>query len=101
MIIGLNGRMRSGKDTVAHILTKHFSNIERVAFAGKLKQSAAASLGISVETLEDLKLREDVYIQVVQDPHIIDFNIRQYLQRYGTEAHRDVFGDDFWVEQVL
>jgi hypothetical protein len=26
---------------------------------------------------------------------------RQYLQYYGTEAHRDVFGDDFWVEQVL
>jgi hypothetical protein len=23
------------------------------------------------------------------------------LQRYGTEAHRDVFGEDFWVTQAM
>jgi hypothetical protein len=26
---------------------------------------------------------------------------RQFLQRYGTESHRDVFGEDFWVDQTL
>jgi hypothetical protein len=26
---------------------------------------------------------------------------REALQRYGTEGHRDVFGSDFWVDQVL
>jgi hypothetical protein len=27
--------------------------------------------------------------------------MRQYLQWYGTEGHRDIFGDDFWVDQAL
>ena len=26
---------------------------------------------------------------------------REFLQRYGTEAHRDVFGKDFWLEYTL
>jgi hypothetical protein len=93
--------MQSGKDTVAGILSQQFANIERTAFADKLKESAAAALGISRETLEDLKLREREHVQLLSNPHVIDFNIRLYLQRYGTEAHRNVFGDDFWVEQVL
>jgi hypothetical protein len=101
MIIGLNGRMQSGKDTTAQILAQTYSNIERVAFAEKLKQSAAAALGISIDTLEDLKLREREHVELLSNPHVMSFNIRTYLQRYGTEAHRDIFGDDFWVEQVL
>jgi hypothetical protein len=28
-------------------------------------------------------------------------NGRELLQRYGTEAHRDVFGSDFWVDMAL
>jgi hypothetical protein len=28
-------------------------------------------------------------------------DIRGYLQRMGTEVGRDMFGDDFWVEQAL
>jgi len=27
--------------------------------------------------------------------------IREYLQRYGTESHREVFGTDFWVDMAL
>ena len=26
---------------------------------------------------------------------------RQLLQRYGTESHRDIFGENFWVDQLL
>lgn len=109
MIIGLNGRMQSGKDTTARILAETFSNIERAAFADKLKDSAAASLGITREALDALKLREDLLMEFTDqgfdtgfEPFEFEpFNIRTYLQRYGTEAHRDIFGDDFWVEQVL
>lgn len=31
----------------------------------------------------------------------VEINGRVFLQRYGTEAHRDVFGDDFWVDALL
>ena len=28
-------------------------------------------------------------------------NMREFLQRYGTEAHREIFGTDFWVDHAL
>jgi hypothetical protein len=106
MIIGLNGRMQSGKDTVATILAENFNNIQRGAFADKLKESAAAALKLHRDQLEDLKL--DGYLEVWQETsvpgapaRITTITGREYLQYYGTEAHRNVFGDDFWVEQVL
>ncbi len=32
---------------------------------------------------------------------VADMTVREFLKRYGTESHRDVFGQDFWVDQVL
>lgn len=113
MIIGLNGRMRAGKDTVAQILMANFENVERVAFADKLKDSAAAALRLTREELEDLKLHGRLNIQwsverevegrkkKVKDVREREISGREYLQYYGTEAHREVFGDDFWIEQAL
>jgi hypothetical protein len=104
MIIGLNGRMQSGKDTTATILSGLFTNVERVGFADKLKDSAAAALSITREQLEELKLYGHVAIYLDGDTDqdfVHSITGRQYLQYYGTEAHRDIFGDDFWVEQVL
>src|SRR4051812_41564969 len=99
MIIGLNGRMQSGKDTTAQILARLFENVERGAFADKLKDSAAAALQITREQLEFLKL--DGKIQIIGPGWAQTITGRQYLQFYGTEAHRNVFGNDFWVEQVF
>lgn len=101
MIIGINGRMQSGKDTLADILVRQHSNVERVAFADKLKDSAAAALGVSRELLEELKIAEREHVELLSNPKVISFNIRTYLQRYGTEAHREIFGDDFWVREAL
>lgn len=105
MIIGLNGRMQSGKDTVASILEAAYSNITRAAFADKLKDSAAAALKITREQLEDLKLYGEITVTgtTAGSDEMMGHTIsgREYLQYYGTEAHREVFGDDFWVEQVL
>lgn len=102
MIIGLNGRMRSGKDTTANILSGLFDNVQRVGFADKLKDSGAAALGITRDQLEELKLYGHVAIYIDGDEEPVHtLSGRQYLQYYGTEAHREQFGDDFWVDQVL
>lgn len=39
----------------------------------------------------------------VPDPPFLRQTIsgREYLQLFGTEAHRDVFGSDFWVDALL
>lgn len=124
MIIGLAGRAQVGKNTTAqrikHILEQEYPEIRysEFAFADALKQSAAACLSISVEELEYLKLRPEARISVdlsgFEEPvygspgeiehtkvNKIAFSGRKFLQVYGTEAHRDVFGQDIWTDIVM
>lgn len=113
-LIGLNGKARSGKDTTADMIggwcgVNEFTVAKR-GFADKLKISAARALGVmdgEIDTCNDLK-RDGTIIQIrkstaVSGPKTLVHELtgRQYLQFYGTEAHRDVFGSDFWVDAVL
>lgn len=112
MILGLHGRHGSGKDTYCDLLRQainetetSFHEVRRVSFADKLKRSAAALLGIDPDALESWKTDENVRL-VIQHKHdtsyaIREFTFREYLQRYGTEAHREIFADSFWVDQAL
>jgi hypothetical protein len=107
MIIGLCGLKGSGKDTVAAYLIKEYG-YERKAFADKLKLSAAALFGINSSEWETLK-NDDTAVVTLRNIHdelgnftsIAEITVREFLQRYGTESHRDVFGNNFWVDQVL
>lgn len=112
MIIGLNGRLKSGKDTTFSIIKDLYPHAERVSFADPLKDSAAASLNLPREVMEELKNEEairlvfafpneDGYDELFTRVVEWEMNIREYLQRYGTESHRDVFGSDFWVDMAL
>lgn len=104
MLIGLTGRAGAGKDTVAAMFRTMYPYdiVENRKFAGKLYASAAAALGVSVEDLEHWKRSGAVVgfttpggLQLSEP-----LSAREYLQRYGTEAHRDIFDTDFWVEQT-
>lgn len=109
---GLKG---SGKDTVGAYLVKEHG-FERRSFADKLKESAAALFNIEPWQFEEWKNDPDVVVTInrkfypeqdLNDPGILDIyvekyqSVRSFLQRYGTESHRDVFGENFWVDQVL
>lgn len=103
MLIGLHGKKQAGKDTV-HQRMEHLVDtvpVERVSFADLLYESAAAALGITVEQLRVWK-SEPVYVTVTAGPHrtLFSQSVREFLQRYGTEAHRSIFGDNFWVDNV-
>lgn len=102
MIIGLNGRLKSGKDTtygiICEILEPQSIEVKQVSFAKVLKLSAAASIGSTVANLENWKNDEDVYFT---RPDGTTFTAREYLQWYGTEAHRELFSDNFWVDVAL
>jgi hypothetical protein len=114
MIIGLTGLRGSGKDTVGAYLVKQYG-FERRAFADSLKQSVAALLDVDASRLDEWKNDPDVQVAVVrkfysdqqlgdgvEDLYVTDHQtMRSFLQRYGTESHRDVFGNDFWVDQLL
>jgi hypothetical protein len=106
MIIGVTGKMGSGKDTFYKMANKHISFAERRAFADKLKESAAALLGCTSSDLNEWKLDKDLHISgghwdYFNHSPLFTWSFREFLQRYGTEAHREIFGENFWLEQCL
>lgn len=122
-VIGLTGAAGSGKDTACGFaLAWCEANgyiAERVAFADPLKVSAARALGAPsewtteqcVDFCNEIK-QPNVTIHVAlfhpgstgpepEPPEwepLTEITGRQYLQFYGTEAHRDVFGETFWQD---
>jgi len=102
LIIGLAGHKGSGKDTVAAYLVKEHG-FERKAFADPLKNSVAALFDIPFNEVDKLKNNPDAGVMLVDDDsggaHTMLF--RTFLQRYGTESHRDIFGYDFWLDYTL
>lgn len=115
-LVAFNGKLGSGKDTAGERLAAMSQvSATRLSFARLLKESAAALFGIPVEDWEKYKNDPDVKIllqvgwttemvmgEEVDVPNIIvELTAREFLQRYGTESHRDIFGADFWVEQAL
>jgi hypothetical protein len=107
MIIGLHGLAQSGKDTIFKIASEfHDGQVLRRAFADPLKLSALrvfkpdATVEEALEWADQMKAQG--YVDAVHDTgegfHLTG---RQLLQNYGTEAHREVFGMDFWVDASL
>jgi hypothetical protein len=105
MLIGLTGRAGAGKDTVYETLAELYGDelpVERRSFAALLYESAAAALGVTVDDLDRWKRDPEVVISVYDPRHgmMHEQTVRSHLQRYGTEAHHDVFGHDFWVDAL-
>lgn len=108
-LVAFTGKLGSGKDTAADRFTALTSlPVQRISFARKLKESAAALFHIDPVEWEWMKNDPEVIITLqeldgdgdVYKTHSA-ITARELLQRYGTEAHRDVFGNDFWVDQAL
>lgn len=107
MLIGLHGKKQAGKDTVYERLARNRASwgipVERASFADLLYESAAAALGVDVETLRRIKSAPDAMVELYDTDGVAMLSrltVREFLQNYGTQAHRNVFGTDFWVEQV-
>jgi hypothetical protein len=103
LVLGIHGPSRSGKDTIYQILLEEFPLIkfERQGFADALKISAAKSLGLKGSSSELIvkmdTLKEEGQIHTPWGK----ISGREFLQYYGTEGHRDMFGSDFWLDQVV
>lgn len=114
VLIGLNGEKESGKDTAGNFIIEWAPSIgrdaERDAFADRLKISAAHAFGVmdhEIDFCNALKQEGcEINIEITGDYDRHGYwhemiSGREYLQWYGTEAHRDVFDPDFWVDAVL
>lgn len=119
-LIGINGRIGSGKDTVGKIIQyllcknvgdvsieeilnckehdwwiEEQSGFEIKKFAEKLKQIASLLTGVSIEMWEDQEFKK------------LDMNpewgmtYRTFLQKLGTEAMRDGLHTNVWVNTLF
>ncbi len=91
MIIGITGKARSGKDTVAAILVAQHG-FTRIAFADPLKRAAQAIFGLTEAQTWDDDLKEIVIPYWGMSP-------RSMFQQLGVEAVKRTFGHDVWAKR--
>lgn len=92
ILIGLHGKPRSGKDTLANYLIKKYSLL-RYGPSVPVKNTAAAMFDVPRHYFDDDKMKDQV------DP-FWKITYRQMAQKVGKESSRDVFGDDIWLRHV-
>jgi len=88
-LIGLVGRARSGKDSVARRLYQY--SYHPLSLAEPLKRAACEIFGIPFYQAEGKDFDREAV-----DP-TWGISVREMLQKLGTEGVRDVFGEDHWV----
>ena len=95
-IIGFCGYAQSGKDTAAKFLVDR--GFKRLAFADILRQSL---YNLNPLVVQGRRVQE-IVDAVTWDVAKVEFpEIRQLLQRLGTEVGRDLYGENFWVDRVM
>lgn len=111
-LIGLTGPARSGKSAVASALAEISPGpVSIQGFADLVKLSAAKSLdvvfhGDDVGTravrnwADQLKLNMGVQLTDQDGQVVHTITGRRFLQCFGTEGHREIFGETFWIDQV-
>lgn len=104
MIIGMSGYAYSGKDTVGKYLVEnhHFT---RVAFADALKEVAYILNPLIPVMPENPAANATIRLQPLVNTTSWDnakanSEVRRILQVLGTEAGRNVLGEDIWVQIV-
>ena len=117
-IIGLSGRARAGKDTVAERLVEAYG-FKRFALADNVRTMAyAVDPLVFVEQDERGPLRfsgpqgqglgfvsyytrlSDLVDEVGWERAKAVRDVRRFLQRLGTEGVRDVIGDNAWIDAL-
>jgi len=107
-IIGISGKIGSGKDTFAELLAEQLKgNVERHALADKLRLITEIVSGINMTTTHEVNkpfcnnIRN--YTQDQKNIVIKQFNktIGETLQLVGTELFRDNYDTDIWVKSFF
>lgn len=111
MIIGLSGYAKSGKDTVADIISDLQPDIWDIRkFSGKLKQIASILTGIPEAKFEDQEFKQSLLGQEwrkygedhdTKTAWIRPMYVRDFLQLLGTDAVRNGLHQNAWVNALM
>jgi hypothetical protein len=83
-VIGISGKKKSGKDTVANILLMMNDGLNlKYSFGTEVKKEIATACNCTVDFIEANK---DLF--------------RPMLQWWGTEYRRQLFGHDYWIKKM-
>lgn len=95
LVIGLAGKKRVGKDTIAAMIEEQlqFSKVQSIAFADPIKDALTEALGIPRFWFdsEDFKERPLPYYGITP---------RQAMQTFGTGWGREMVDDQIWVKRA-
>lgn len=101
MILGFSGFKGAGKDEAASVLVNEFG-FTQVALADGVR-----SLVYAINPIIDGSFGLQYRLQDAVDEHGWDYckrnipEIRQLMQRTGTEGGRKLFGENFWIDQLI
>lgn len=84
LIVGISGKKRTGKDTVAQFIRELYypTPVHKIAFADALKDEVARSARISLDFIE--KNKE---------------SFRLILQGWGSDFRRNLCNKNYWIEK--
>jgi hypothetical protein len=98
--IAVSGWARSGKDSIAEYLVKKHG-YTRVSFADPMREALLA-LDPQIRYFEtSLSLATAVRLIGWEELKENSEDVRQLLQKMGTEVGRNIFGKNFWVDLAI
>lgn len=95
MLIGLSGKINSGKDLSFQFLHELYPSAINVKFATRLKETVAALAGVDVSYCYTRDSKTSMRI-----PHLQNKTLRELQQEIGT-AMKTMYGDDVWINIAL
>lgn len=99
-MIGLSGWARSGKDTVANYLVET-RGYTKVSFADQMRGALyKLSPSINVNGYQ-MNLSSAVDLMGWEELKSQSSDIRELMQRMGTEVGRNMWGENFWVDAAI
>lgn len=107
IIVGISGKLKSGKDAIAARLMEHW-DFKRLAFADALKEEVLARLPLTLLAIHNLSMhrgeplpctysqRSECIRSMVYD--VKPAGVRELLQEYGTGVRR-ADDDAYWTKR--
>lgn len=89
-LIGLTGKARTGKDTVAKILQETYEGVVTISFAEPIRNALRGMIGLTDEHLHG-SLKEEPLGWIDKSP-------RQLMQTLGTQWGRELVDDQIWIK---
>jgi len=92
LIIGISGKIGSGKDTIAKEIINSFPNynFRKVSFGYNVKKIVSILTGLDMRTILSRKIKS-VYLPDWE------MTVGELFQQAGTNALRDILNDDTWI----